>query len=846
MKGKWHLIVAIAGYICILANIVESFSTERRLALRDAAKEMFFHGYNNYLDHAFPQDELNPILCSGRGHDRSDPTNINVNDVLGDYSLTLVDSLDTLAILGEQAEFENAVKMVVKNVRFNVDSKVQVFEVNIRVLGGLLSAHILASDPSLGHAIPSYGGELLDLAYDLGKRLLPAFKKSPTGLPYPRVNLRHGVPRTETTETCTAGAGSLILEFGVLSRLTKDPSFELAAKRALYALWNRRSDLGLLGNVIDLQTGQWIHTASSTGAGIDSFYEYLLKAYILFGEDDYLEIFSEAYSSIIRYIRDGTGHVYRNVHMHNAVLMSTWVDSLSAFFPGLQVLYGDLDSAVKSHLLYYNIWRKYGALPERFDLHTQHINIASYPLRPELVESTYFLYQATKDPFYLEVGERILHDLNNRTRVKCGFATIGNVITGELEDRMESFVLSETFKYLYLLFDTDNPINKMDSNYVFTTEGHVLHLPRSYQNPKPPIVETFAARLRKLTRRIPSPLRECPAVNKSMFSTIPARPDAEFARETVGVTEDRHSHWHKLGGYCEIPNTMPPTIQLVFGQENESTKGSIIEDVRGLIASTLSGLRVELSRILKPKNGYEITRVENYWLAPGQVLRVGRKELKSFLSEQENEDDSIQELIKNTLTGRGERGIALISPVDSAEVFLAAEALYGPPVPLLQQSANEREKGIRGELIFLGPSSYGCDEYTAQQEARVRGKVVVIPRGSCTFARKTIFAQRAGALAVIFANMGDELFTPAGPAPDDADAVLVAQFGEITLPSVLVSGSAIVNLISLATEKEPFLVEIYRDAQQSMNFKERQRRSQQREIQLTVHGLPILNMEMID
>jgi mannosidase alpha-like ER degradation enhancer 1 len=292
------------------------------------------------------------------------------------------------------------------------------------------------------------------MATSLANRLLPAFESTQTGIPFPRVNLKRGVPPTETTETCAAGAGSLVLEFGVLSRLTGDPIYENAAKTALKAVWQRRSNIDLLGNVIDIQTGQWIHTASSTGAGIDSIFEYMLKAYILFGEEEYMDMFDDAYKALLFYVRDTTGYLYRNVHMSTGSLMSSWIDSLSAFFPGLQVLHGDLDSAIKSHLVYYNIWRKYHSLPERFDFHLKSVDLPYYPLRPEFIESTWYLYQATKDPFYLHVGEMVIEDLNNRTRVHCGFASIGDVNTGRLEDRMESFMLSETLKYLYLLFDT--------------------------------------------------------------------------------------------------------------------------------------------------------------------------------------------------------------------------------------------------------------------------------------------------------------------------------------------------------------------------------------------------------
>ena len=209
---------------------------------------------------------------------------------------------------------------------FDIDSRVQVFEATIRVLGGLLSAHqyatgqlgwthkgvlpvpeTLSLSPSerekgafawFGRSGPgvrtqgkySYDGHLLDLAHDLASRMLPAFESSWSGVPYPRVNLRHGVQFAEKpafayqyryegsdyrlspfyappgkapvvrseeevdtiTNTCPAGAGSLVLEFVVLSRLTGDGRFEEVAKRAFNAVWKLRSSLGLLGAGLDV------------------------------------------------------------------------------------------------------------------------------------------------------------------------------------------------------------------------------------------------------------------------------------------------------------------------------------------------------------------------------------------------------------------------------------------------------------------------------------------------------------------------------------------------------------------------------------------------------------------
>lgn len=66
------------------------------------------------------------------------------------------------------------------------------------------------------------------------------------------MNLKKGVPPDSINETCTAGAGSLLVEFGILSRLIGDSTFEWVARRAVKALWNLRSnETGLLG--------KWLH-----------------------------------------------------------------------------------------------------------------------------------------------------------------------------------------------------------------------------------------------------------------------------------------------------------------------------------------------------------------------------------------------------------------------------------------------------------------------------------------------------------------------------------------------------------------------------------------------------------
>lgn len=94
-------------------------------------------------------------------------------------------------------------------------------------------------------------------------------------------------------------------------------------------------------------------------------------------------------------------------------------------------------------------------------------------IRPEFIESTYFLYRATKDHYYLNIGREIINHLQT-LKTKCGYASLGDVTNGRMEDRMDSFFLSETCKYLFLLFDESNFVHK--KNYLFTTEGHLFSM----------------------------------------------------------------------------------------------------------------------------------------------------------------------------------------------------------------------------------------------------------------------------------------------------------------------------------------------------------------------------------
>ncbi|AEO53259.1 glycoside hydrolase family 47 protein [Thermothelomyces thermophilus ATCC 42464] len=572
------LLALCVGYWPVAA----AMRPDRVRELRQETVNMFYHGFDNYMKIAFPEDELRPVSCSPLTRDRENPRNVELNDVLGNYSLTLIDSLSTLAILasappedgetGPKAlrDFQDGVAALVEQYGdgtsgpsgvglrgrgFDVDSKVQVFETVIRGVGGLLSAHLFAigalpitgynprhPGDDLLHPRPvvwpngfRYDGQLLRLALDLGQRLLPAFYTR-TGMPYPRVNLRHGIPfytnsplheaaapgttadgSPEITETCSAGAGSLVLEFTVLSRLTGDPRFEQLAKRAFWAVWYRKSQIGLIGAGVDAEQGHWIGSYAVIGAGADSFFEYALKSHILLSghelpnqtavrpdrasdgwldpntlfnplsdaensPDSFLEAWHHAHASIKRHLYSDRDHPhYENVNLWTGSLASSWVDSLGAYYSGLLVLAGEVSEAIETNLLYAAIWTRYAALPERWSIREKTVEggLGWWPLRPEFIESTYHLYRATKDPWYLYVGEMVLRDIARRCWTPCGWAGLQNVLDGQKSDRMESFFLGETAKYMYLLYDDQHPLNSLDAAYVFNTEGHPLIIPKA-------------------------------------------------------------------------------------------------------------------------------------------------------------------------------------------------------------------------------------------------------------------------------------------------------------------------------------------------------------------------------
>ncbi|KAF7313730.1 alpha-1,2-Mannosidase [Mycena chlorophos] len=781
----------------------DGWTTERKLAAKNQVRELFFHGYDNYMRFAFPMDELMPLSCSGQGPDWDHPENYAANDMRGNYSLTLIDVLDSLVVLGDRPAFEKAVKDVIETVSFDVNTRPQVFETTIRVLGGLLSGHIFASQRNQTFFLPWYKGELLTLAHDLGERLLPAFS-TPSGLPYARINLRHGVLKGEGIETCSAGAGSLILEFATLSRLTGDERFEKVAYRAFFAVWNRRSELGLVGNTINIKTGTWTAPeVSGIGAGIDSFYEYALKWYIMRGDIEFLDVWDDAYASIMRWSRAPDGFWYRPVNMMSGEAAYWTVDSLSAFWPGLQVLAGDVQSAIKLHLLYYNLWRKHSGLPEVYDTNYKTATSHQYPLRPEFIESSWYLYRATKDTFYLDVGERVLFDLTTRAKVPCGLTGIKDLRTNARDDRMESFALSETLKYLYLLFDEDNPLHRDDSNYVFTTEGHILTLGTELQKPS-----------RRKMRKIEN--HQCPAYRpfhhaaSGLAMGVRSRGDVDYARELVdqSASDVDESAWSP-NGWCERPYTELFSYDFILSAGGKTVPEDLspsrlklekIDD--GIIVRNVTGIRVRIVQRIDGK-GYDVRKLGHYDVRAGQTVYIADPSL--FASSDAFDAPIDQRPLDMPLR------FFTVSPdplsqvqsgfpdmLNSLEMFTTSyTALFGPELlaPARPDTHALRIDKAEGVPVYRDPTNpTGCLDY----QEPFSGVVMVVQRGGCTFLQKLVKARDADAAGVLVVNNEQNALNPTA---DTAELEAVGDLGDIgllVLPPD--AGQAVYDLLDSADE----------------------------------------------
>ncbi|XP_070452117.1 LOW QUALITY PROTEIN: endoplasmic reticulum mannosyl-oligosaccharide 1,2-alpha-mannosidase-like [Equus przewalskii] len=442
-----------------------------------AVIEAFRHAWTGYRKFAWGHDELKPVSRS-------------FSEWFG-LGLTLIDALDTMWILNLKKEFEEARTWVSKKLVFQKDVDVNLFESTIRILGGLLSAYHLSGD----HLF-------LEKAEDFGNRLLPAFQ-TPSKIPYSDVNIGTGVahPPRWTSDSTVAEVTSIQLEFRELSRLTGVKKFQEAAEevtRHVHSLSGKKD--GLVPMFINTHTGLFTHTGVFTlGARADSYYEYLLKQWIQGGkkETQLLEDYIAGIEGIKRHLlhkSEPRKLTFVGELTHGR--FSAKMDHLVCFLPGTLALgahhglpaeHMELAQALMDTCYQMNRQMETGLSPEivHFNLYPQTTqkDVQVKPadrhnlLRPETVESLFYLYRFTGDRKYQDWGWEILQSFNTYTRVPSGgFSSISNVQdprNPQPRDKMESFFLGETLKYLYLLFSDDPDLLSLDT-YVFNTEAHPL------------------------------------------------------------------------------------------------------------------------------------------------------------------------------------------------------------------------------------------------------------------------------------------------------------------------------------------------------------------------------------
>ncbi|KAG7400237.1 Mannosyl-oligosaccharide 1,2-alpha-mannosidase IB [Phytophthora boehmeriae] len=453
----------------------------RRLAVRKAMK----FAWGNYEEHAFGGDEVGP------------KNGVKLDNVWGDIACSLVDGIDTLWIMDLKEEFQRARDYVAHHLDFSHlgrdGNNLSVFETIIREVGGLLSAFDLSGD----NVFKNKAKELMDL-------LTPAFDED-EGVFYTLFN-----PYTKEKSFAAwaghrahiADVGTLQLETRYLSDITGDPKYAEMGD-AFYQILKREGSYkktGLFPVHFDAPSGKFdTHSTITLGALGDSFYEYLLKVYIYSGKQEEDEYLRELYDDAVRGMEEHL--LYFSIPDDLYFLQELKVPSFSAiqrmdhllcFVPGLLALgtlaetedhaknAKHLDLAEKLMETCYQFYHRQptGLSPDIVNFPKMRVVDPKYRLRPETIESLFYLYRVTKNPKYREFGWEIFEALETHARVKHGYAAVLDVtkLPAQTENKMESFFLAETLKYHYLLQAPESliPLDK----YVFNTEAHPLRIHR--------------------------------------------------------------------------------------------------------------------------------------------------------------------------------------------------------------------------------------------------------------------------------------------------------------------------------------------------------------------------------
>jgi len=325
------LIVLLIG--CQTPNQKEK-QADKQMA--EKIKSEFLRSWNAYKTYAWGHDVLLPV---SKGY---------MDWYENSLGISPIDAYSTMKVMGLDAEAAEVQQYVTDSLDFDKDQFVKIFEVNIRVLGGLMAMYEFTSDK-----------KVLAKAEDFGKRLLPAYNTG-TGIPAYWVNLRTGESKGDTVNV--AEGGSSLIEMGMLSQFTGNPVYYEAAKKASLAIFNRRSSIGLIGENINVESGNWIDSTSHMGCCIDSYYEYLYKGWLLFKDQDLKDAWDHSIVAIQKYVAEekDSSLWYAQVNKENGELINRVVTLYDAYFPALLALSGDLENAARYQDSWNSLWVKSG------------------------------------------------------------------------------------------------------------------------------------------------------------------------------------------------------------------------------------------------------------------------------------------------------------------------------------------------------------------------------------------------------------------------------------------------------------------------------------------------------
>lgn len=490
------------------------------IARQQSVKKAFIHAWSGYKKYAMGFDELMPL--SHRGVDG-----------LGGLGATIVDALDTAMIMGADEVVTEAGSWIETHLSHRIKEKGQVnlFETTIRVLGGLLSAYHLSGGEQ-GMNSTHMGPKsivYLETAKQLADLLLSAFTSSPTPIPFSDVVLRdHSAHPAPDGQSSTSEVSTLQLEFNYLSTVSGDPKYGMEAMKVLEHLKTLPKVEGLVPIYISPHSGEFIGENIRLGSRGDSYYEYLIKVWLQQGAErdgnfKYLyDMYEEATKGIRHLLVQKSipkGLVFvGELPSGSKGAFSPKMDHLVCFLPGTLALgatkgitkekamkdnlltFEDLENLKLAEDLAKTCFEMYsvtstGLAPEIAYFHTEdyfeqgldggnksseYMNdiIIKYAdrhnlLRPETVESLFVLYRITENPKYREWGWQIFEAFEKHTKVDSGgYSSLDDVtrLPPQRRDKMETFFLGETLKYLYLLF-ADSTVIPLDK-FVFNTEAH--------------------------------------------------------------------------------------------------------------------------------------------------------------------------------------------------------------------------------------------------------------------------------------------------------------------------------------------------------------------------------------